>query len=341
MPVHEAALPRIAVMHTWQNTQNEGWLRIALDANGIPYDYISVHAVRDNAALREKYDVILFGPSSPDALSVVSGVGGDKPAAWKKTAVTPNLGTEDATDDMRGGLELEGVMHLRDFIKSGGLFVTIGNSSALPLHFGFAGGMSVRADPHPLGPRRRLQGRGHRQDEPAGLRLRRHAGHLFQPGARHRIRRRRWAAATPCPAPRPTGRPSGRGAASDADVIQGRPKDLGQKSLEDFRKAQKDAPPAEGPRGGGTAPAGPRPRTIISFARNAADLLISGGLAGGEELAGTPALIDAPLGAGHAVLFAFNPTWRHETQGSYALLFNALLNYKNLGPAPAPAPAPK
>jgi hypothetical protein len=51
-------------------------------------------------------------------------------------------------------------------------------------------------------------------------------------------------------------------------------------------------------------------------------------------------LIDAPLGAGHAVLFAFNPVWRHETQGSYALLFNALLNYKNLGPASSSTPAP-
>ena len=46
--VHEMAVPRIAVMHTWQNTQNEGWVRIALDELQIPYDYISVLAVRDN-----------------------------------------------------------------------------------------------------------------------------------------------------------------------------------------------------------------------------------------------------------------------------------------------------
>ncbi|MCK7541237.1 MAG: hypothetical protein MZV63_65300 [Marinilabiliales bacterium] len=41
---------------------------------GIPYDYISVHAVRDNAKLRDKYDVILFGPSSSDPFSIVNGV---------------------------------------------------------------------------------------------------------------------------------------------------------------------------------------------------------------------------------------------------------------------------
>ncbi len=340
VPVHEAALPRIAVMHTWQNTQNEGWLRIALDTNDIPYDYISVLNVRDTARLREKYDVILFGPSSPDALSVVSGVGGDKPAAWKKTSITPNLGTEDATDDMRGGLELEGVMHLRDFIKSGGLFVTIGNSSALPLHFGFAAGMSVRQT-------RNLWARGgvfkaevadktsplvYGYDDALGVYFSQApvfgfgggmGGGYAMPGGQ----------AAP-------GRPSGRGTSSDADVVQGRPKDLGQRSLEEFRKSQKDAPPAGGQRGGGFAPSGPRPKTIISFARNSGELLISGGLAGGEELSGTPALIDAPLGAGHTVLFAFNPVWRHETQGSYALLFNALLNYKNLGPAPSPTPDP-
>jgi hypothetical protein len=99
--------------------------------------------------------------------------------------------------------------------------------------------------------------------------------------------------------------------------------------MEAFRKAQKDAPqqPAEeGPR---PTPAA-RPRFVLSFTRNAADLLISGGLAAGEELAGSPALVDATLGKGHVVLFSFNPMWRSQTHGSYFLVFNALLNWKNL-----------
>jgi hypothetical protein len=88
-----------------------------------------------------------------------------------------------------------------------------------------------------------------------------------------------------------------------------------------------------------TGPA--RFRTIINFTRDAKDLLISGGLDGGAELAGAPALVDVPIGTGHVVMFSFNPMWRHETQGSYSLVFNAMLNYKNLSPAPAPAaPAP-
>ena len=107
VPVHDLVVPRVAVMHTWQSTQAEGWVRIALDDCRIPYDYISVLDVRDTAKLRDKYDVILFGPSG-DAMSVLNGVSGDKPIAWKKTPLTPNLGTNDDADDIRGGLDLEG-----------------------------------------------------------------------------------------------------------------------------------------------------------------------------------------------------------------------------------------
>jgi hypothetical protein len=131
----------------------------------------------------------------------------------------------------------------------------------------------------------------------------------------------------------PSGRVSGRGSASDPDVPQGRARDLGQKSVEEFRKAQKDAatPPAEeAPRPAPSA----RPRVVLSFARTAAELLISGGLAGGEELAGSPALADCTLGKGHVVLFSFNPTWRSQTHGSYFFIFNALLNWKNLNAKP-------
>jgi len=30
-------------------------------------------------------------------------------------------------------------------------------------------------------------------------------------------------------------------------------------------------------------------------------------------------------------MFATNPMWRHQTQGEFFLLFNAALNYDNLG----------
>ena len=54
-------------------------------------------------------------------------------------------------------------------------------------------------------------------------------------------------------------------------------------------------------------------------------------LAGGAELAGKAAVVDVPAGRGHVVMFANNPMWRHQTHGSFSLLFNAILNYDNLG----------
>jgi hypothetical protein len=72
-----------------------------------------------------------------------------------------------------------------------------------------------------------------------------------------------------------------------------------------------------------------RPRVILRFA-DEKDLLVSGMLAGGSELAGKPAVLDVPVGKGHVVMFANNPMWRHETHGSFSLLFNAALNYDHL-----------
>jgi hypothetical protein len=48
-------------------------------------------------------------------------------------------------------------------------------------------------------------------------------------------------------------------------------------------------------------------------------VLVSGMLAGGAELANRPAIVDVPTGKGHVVLYANNPMWRHETQGSFCV----------------------
>jgi hypothetical protein len=54
-------------------------------------------------------------------------------------------------------------------------------------------------------------------------------------------------------------------------------------------------------------------------------------LEGAEEISGKPVVIDAPLGNGHVLLFAINPMWRVNTQGSYALVTNAIQNFGHLG----------
>ena len=82
-----------------------------------------------------------------------------------------------------------------------------------------------------------------------------------------------------------------------------------------------------------------RPRVVLRFAPDEKNLLISGMLAGGSELANAPAVIDVPVGRGHVVMFANNPMWRHQTQGSFFLLFNAALNFDSLNTERAIQPA--
>jgi hypothetical protein len=41
-------------------------------------------------------------------------------------------------------------------------------------------------------------------------------------------------------------------------------------------------------------------------------------------------VVDVPVGRGHVVLFAINPMWRQETQGSFMLVLNAALHFDHL-----------
>ena len=113
--------------------------------------------------------------------------------------------------------------------------------------------------------------------------------------------------------------------------MQGRARDLGRASVEEFRRQQGDQAEQGSGGGGFGAQAAVTARTVLRFASEPASLLISGGLTHGAELAHAPALVDVPLGSGHIVMFSFNPFWRSQTLGSYALVFNALLHHGSLG----------
>ncbi|MBK6723244.1 MAG: hypothetical protein IPG58_08185 [Acidobacteria bacterium] len=95
---------------------------------------------------------------------------------------------------------------------------------------------------------------------------------------------------------------------TDPDVVQG-------------RKPMEPVAPGGGGGGGfggGQQPQPPissQPRVVLRFAPER-DLLVSGMMAGGAELAGKAAVVDVPVGKGHVVMFANNPMWRHQTHGS-------------------------
>jgi hypothetical protein len=129
----------------------------------------------------------------------------------------------------------------------------------------------------------------------------------------------------------PAGRPSGRGSATDPDIPQGRPWDPPEREPRRSRAEQElyIAPDIREFLRGSIPPARMWPRVVVRFAEEK-DLWVSGMLAGASELAQTPAVIDVPLGRGHVVLFATNPMWRHQTQGSAMLLLNAALHFDHL-----------
>jgi hypothetical protein len=334
VPMHPVEVPRVAVMHTWQSTQTEGWLRVGLDEYGIPYEYISVHEARDKPRLRDSYDVIVLGPSSGNALSLLRGVSGDAPMPWKKTGLTPNLGSVDETDDMRGGLGLEGVLHLARFVEQGGVLVTLTSSASLPTHFGLTEGITIKSTPT-------LWARGgvyktHMTDSssPIGYGYDEELGVYFNTapvfqvggGGGGRFSRRAAAATAPAEPGDTTTRRSGRGALGERDIVQGRDPDMGRAEVEEYQRRRREEGGSEGD---AAAPVSPV-RTVFRFAPKPEDLLISGGLRNGKELANAPALVDVTLGEGHVVMFSFNPFWRGQTLGSYALLFNTLMHYDNL-----------
>ena len=76
-------------------------------------------------------------------------------------------------------------------------------------------------------------------------------------------------------------------------------------------------------------PAANRARVILRYA-DKNDLLISGLVAGGDEIAQHPAVVDVPVGNGHVVLFSINPVYRGETRGTYSLVLNTILNFDSL-----------
>ncbi len=283
---HTIRVPRVALMHSWLETQNEGWVRYAFDQMGLPYTYISDQSLRTPGKL-DKFDVVVFPHVNGSANALVNGrpmVG--PPIPWKKSTLTPNLDLWDQTDDIRPGMGLDGAAALRKFVERGGLLLTTGNSSVLPITLGFnptvgllttkglnARGSIIRAQPAPgAGSSPILYGY-----ESSSFPIYFSQAPVF--------------AVTP----------------RDTIGVEGRDPAIGQQ--QELMRA----------------------KVILQFHKTADSLLVSGLLAGGDELAGKPAVVDAPVGNGNVVMFGIRPLWRWESQGSFALALNAIANWDHLG----------
>jgi hypothetical protein len=303
--------------------------------------------VRNTPNLRERYDVIIFPPLNGSASAIVNGIPmrGD-PIPWKQSAVTPNMGTSpDQSDDIRGGMGLSGVMNLQKFVQDGGTFIVIANNARVPIDFGMTSGVTIQEP-------RQLQARGsiynsqfsdrkspisYGYDETLPIYF--NQAPLFQVPNQLAVGGGEFGGGGGGGG----GRPSGRGTLTDPDIVQAMPQ--AAPSPESAGAKTGDEPLTEEQRlqlGPFFTPLAQRPRVVLRFAQDEKNLLVSGMLAGGSELANAPAVIDVPVGSGHVILFANNPMWRHQTQGSFFLIFNAALNFDSLNTErAAPAARPK
>jgi hypothetical protein len=347
---HELDVPRIGYVHSWANTQNEGWVRAALDTYGVPYTYFGDIKLREGN-LRQKYDVIVYPHVGGNAQSQVNGIPrtGTAPLPYKKTEATPNLGAQDQADDIRGGMGWEGLMELVKFVQQGGTLITEGSTAVIFPEYNVTSGVTVE-NPEGLfargsvmrgvfADRRSPIAYGYDAQVPVYfnqdpvLNVGGGGGFGFGggrgdgpgiPGVGMNItpmagaaqnRLSTWDPDGTAP-PAPAGGGRGRGGAGEG---QGSGRGGGRGGFGGF---------------GGDEP---RARVVLQFPSNPDEMLLSGTLVGGQALANRAQVLDIPLGQGHVVAFAIRPFWRWQTQGTFFLGFNAILHWNDLDAGRPPA----
>ena len=336
--MHAVRAARVAIMHTWQSTQTEGWWRYAFDVNQVPYEYISTQDVAKNNNLNAKYDVIIFGPGGGNGAGIIQGMPmWRNPVPWKNTPETPNIGTWAQTDDMRPGLGWEGLQNIERFVKNGGVYIGAVGAADFAIQYGLTNGVSFNTAGRGTVTGSFLRTRLVDDTSPIvygvsdGIAAYTDGGESFGVSSSRGGGGRgggggggRGGGAN---------RETGRGTPDDKDEVQGRPalearfEAPVRPTVQPWQYAQITEEALRTPLN--IIPPDQRPRVALRYS-DQRDLLVSGLLSGGGDIAQRPAVVDSPLEKGHLVLFSINPIYRGETIGTYPLVFNTILNWDNL-----------
>ena len=346
---HPLRAARIAMVHSWSSTQTEGWWRLAFDGLNIPYDYISFQDIPKMADVRAKYDVLVLAPGSGNPLSIIQGMPQWRnPIPWKNSPETPNIGTYAQTDDIRPGLGWDGLAKLQSFVSNGGVMITSENTAEFAMQFGMANGVSSSTPTTRVVTGTLLRTRLADETSPLNYGIIDNLAVYSADGMAMSVSNSRGGGRGGGGGGFGGGggggtRATGRGTADDGDVVQGRSTDVvghadtlptptptspwqvAVPTVDQMRNPLNIIPPDQ------------RPRVALRFA-DQGQLLVSGLLDGGNTIAQRPAVVDAPLDKGHVIMFANNPVYRGSTQGSYFLVFNAILNFDNLNAGRVNAP---
>jgi hypothetical protein len=304
---HVVDLPRLALYHSWTDTQDAGWARYTLDREKIGYTLIHDDDLK-RGGLGDRFDVILFPETGGGFAQLVHGIDPAKgPLAYTKTAEFPSHGVPDSSEDITGGMGFQGLLSLERFVRGGGVLVTMGNAGTLAVE----GGLVRSVDRVPPGgfntPGSELRARVLRPEHPIVYGYEeltsvfRGNGPLFDVPKRERGR----------------------------VVVQ-----LGMKKQEEDEEKKEPAEieeeEVEDPE---TAPDAGReaaPAQEKEKPKEDPRLVLSGFVRGEDVVNGKPAVLDVPVGKGRIVLFAFNPLHRYLTHSDFRLVWNVILNWNDL-----------
>ncbi len=294
---HEAPVPRLGIWVPWADTDTIGWERYALDQRHIPYVYVRDEDIRAGK-LRDKYDVLVYGHVDLELAEQIQGI----PKAWgpmpyKKTKETPAFGTPAESDDITGGIGWGGLAELQKFIDSGGLLITLGSGSMLPLEAGIVRGVRRESGGVP----RSAQGGG-AASAAAGL-----SAAARTPGSHVRVTFEQ----------------------PDSPIAYGYP----QRTWVFRQNFPVYATPRRWLRMAycTTCLDGPVDTSGVVLEwgdSQGAPFVVSGQAWGEESLIGHPAILDLRSGKGRVVAFNFNPLHRDLNRGDQRMLWNAIINWR-------------
>jgi hypothetical protein len=135
---HPLDLPRLGLVQLWDDTESAGWVRMVFDDQGVPYTLVMDEDLR-RGGLRQRFDLLLMPNTYASLKDIVGGMDPRHgPLAYTKTPEFPTHGFPTSSPDITGGPGWTGVAHLEEFVRQGGVLVTLGGASTLPLDGGIA-----------------------------------------------------------------------------------------------------------------------------------------------------------------------------------------------------------
>ncbi len=305
VPRHALDLPRLAVMDTWNDTENAGWLRMWLDQSGVPYAYIGDDQIKAGE-IEKDFDVIVYPHSSESLKSVIQGIDPSHgPMPYTQTEEFPSHGSPRSSPDITGGFGYRGVANLRQFVERGGVLVTLGGSSTVPLDGGFVRNVRRARVKNLNTPGSEIRTKFVRPNHPL-------AYGYPEVTSVHRERLPLYET---------------REAYLDWVVMQ-----WGTKAPKfDDARAHNDGPWGAGSEGENTDDQ----TENKAEEKKDTSLVVSGGIKGASELEGKPAILDIPVGEGRVVAFNFDPIHRTLSRSDFRMVWNAILNWNDFPEPPA------